>query len=97
MKKSCLDVDCPERADCCTTVRWRISEEDFYDEHFREWWLMHEGARIYREHGTCYIQWPMRCKNASPDGLGCLDYHHRPVICRQYVCHRMLGDDGNDA
>ena len=88
---SCSDVDCPERIDCCTTVRWRITERDFNDRAFREWWLLHEGARIYEEAGVYYIQWPMRCRNVSTDGLSCRDYENRPDVCRQYACMRMAG------
>ena len=87
----CLDADCPERIDCCTTVRWRISREEFLDQRFREWWLLHEGARLYEEDGVHYIQWPMRCRNASPDGLRCMDYENRPRLCREYVCNLMAG------
>ncbi len=87
----CENTDCPERADCCTTVRWRISADDFTDNRFREWWLLHEGARIYEEDGVYFIQWPMRCKNASPDGLRCMDYDNRPELCRRYVCRYMSG------
>lgn len=89
----CEEVDCPERIDCCTTVRWKISERDYRDEAFREWWLLHEGARIYEEHGSYYIQWPMRCRNVCQDGLRCMDYENRPLTCRMYVCRRMLGVD----
>ena len=90
----CEDVDCPERAECCTTVRWRISESDYNDSHFREWWFLHEGARIYEEDGAYYIQWPMRCRNVSDDGLRCMDYENRPYICRNYICRYMAGMTG---
>lgn len=89
----CSEVSCPERADCCTTVRWRISDKDFSDRRFREWWLLHEEARMYREDGVCYIQWPMRCRNVSPDGLRCMAYDDRPDICRGYACRRMAGEE----
>lgn len=88
-RRSCEETDCPERADCCTTVRWRISRADYTDPRFREWWLLHENARMYEEDGAWFIQWPMRCRNVSPDGLRCLDYENRPDICRGYVCRRM--------
>ena len=91
-KKKCMDTDCPEREDCCTTVRWKISESDYNSNTFKEWWLLHENARIYEERGTYYIQWPMRCKNVSEDGLQCLDYENRPDNCKLYVCHRMADD-----
>jgi len=87
----CADADCPERIDCCTTVRWRITLDDYKDRRFRDWWTLHEGARIYEEDGVYYIQWPMRCKNVSEDGLSCLDYEARPEICRKYVCRAMTG------
>ena len=87
----CEDTDCPERIDCCTTVRWRISREDYDDRRFRDWWLLHEGARLYEEYGACYIQWPMRCKLVSDDGLRCTDYDNRPELCRRYVCRYMAG------
>jgi len=96
MPKLCKDVDCPERIDCCTTVRWQIREEEYYDEVFREWWLIHEGARIYKENGVFYIQWPMRCKNASEDGLKCLDYANRPLNCKLYTCRRMNEPSENE-
>lgn len=92
-KISCSDVICPERIECCTTVRWRISESDFKEESFRKWWLLHEGARIYEEDGVYFIHWQMRCKNASPDGLKCLDYENRPDVCRFYVCKRMAEEN----
>lgn len=85
----CEDVDCPERVDCCTTVRWRIDARDFRDRVFREWWMLHEGARMYEEDGVFYIQWPMRCAKVSEDGLRCLDYENRPRNCRLYTCPRM--------
>ncbi|MCE5252315.1 YkgJ family cysteine cluster protein [bacterium] len=85
----CEDVDCPERAECCTTVRWRISEHEYHDATFREWWLLHEGARLYEEDGVRYIQWPMRCRYVSEDGLRCMNYDNRPENCRRYVCQRM--------
>lgn len=85
----CGEVNCDERIDCCTTARWRISERDYNDRNFREWWLLHEGARIYEEDGCFFIQWPMRCKNVSDDGLRCLDYENRPETCRLYVCRLM--------
>ncbi len=88
-KHDCLDVDCPERIDCCTTVRWRISRETFEDGVFREWWLLHEGARLYEENGVCWMQWPMRCSRVSEDGLRCMDYDNRPENCKRYVCDRM--------
>jgi Fe-S-cluster containining protein len=87
----CEDVDCPERIDCCTTVRWRISEREYDDSKFREWWLLHEGARLYEEDSNYYIQWPMRCRHVSDDGLRCMNYSDRPDICRHYVCKRMAG------
>ncbi len=90
-KIPCEAIDCPERIDCCTTVRWRISERDFRDKLFREWWLLHEGARLYEEDGAFYIQWPMRCRNVSSDGLRCEDYDNRPDTCRLYACRRMAG------
>ena len=85
-KIPCKDAKCPERRDCCTTVRWRISSEEYSDSRFREWWLLHEGARLFKENGTCYIQWPMLCSKVSEDGLRCTDYENRPHICREYVC-----------
>ncbi len=85
----CSEIECPERVACCTTVQWRISEEDYRDSRFREWWLLHEGARMFEENGVFYIQWPMRCRNVSDDGLRCLDYDHRPDTCRLYTCARM--------
>ncbi len=93
-KTPCEETDCPERIDCCTTVRWRIGERDFRDSMFREWWLLHEGARLYEEDGVFWIQWPMRCRNVSSDGLRCEDYDHRPATCRFYVCSRMAGMTG---
>ena len=90
-KIPCRDAECPERVDCCTTVRWRISKRDYDDRKFREWWFLHEGSRIYEEDGVFYIQWPMRCRNVSEDGLRCLDYENRPETCRLYVCSRMTG------
>ena len=96
-RRSCLETVCPERADCCTTVRWRISRGDFEDWRFREWWCAHEGARIYEEDGICYIQWPMRCRHVSPDGLRCTDYENRPQLCRDYVCRYMtMPPDGTE-
>jgi len=91
-KQPCLDADCPERADCCTTVRWRISREVFHDRVFREWWLLHEGARLCEEDGTFYMQWPMRCSKVSDDGLRCADYDNRPENCRRYVCRYMADE-----
>ena len=88
-KKDCLDVECSERVDCCTTVRRKISEREFNDKVFREWWLLHEGARLYEEDGFYYIHWPMRCKYASDDGLRCMNYENRPENCRLYVCRLM--------
>lgn len=88
-KKNCLDTECPERADCCTTVRWRITKDDYNDSRFPKWWLLHEGARIGEEDGAYYIQWPMRCRNASEDGIRCMDYENRPENCRLYICWRM--------
>ena len=88
-RRSCADTDCPERIDCCTTVRWRISRAEFTDTRFRDWWLAHEGARIYEEDGVCYIQWPMRCRNVSEDGRRCRDYDNRPELCRDYICRYM--------
>ena len=88
-KIPCSDAECSERIECCTTVRWRISESDFKDSRFRKWWLLHEGARLYKEDGAFYIHWPMRCRNISEDGLRCLDYENRPEICRLYVCKNM--------
>ncbi len=90
-KSPCETVDCPERIDCCTTVRWKIDERDYRDIRFREWWLLHEGARIYEEDGVFWIQWPMKCRNVSPDGLRCEDYDRRPATCRLYVCRWMAG------
>ncbi len=85
----CLEATCPEREECCTTVRWRISKEDYHDRVFREWWLLHEGARMVQEDEAYYIQWPMRCSKVSEDGLQCLDYENRPVNCRLYTCRHM--------
>ncbi len=85
----CLEVNCTEREDCCTTVRWRIDERDYQDRVFREWWMLHEGARIYEEDGAYFIQWPMRCGKVSEDGLRCTDYDNRPVNCRLYICGKM--------
>jgi Fe-S-cluster containining protein len=94
-KQRCEDIICPERAECCTTVRWRISERDFHDGMFREWWLLHEGARIYEEGGAYFIHWPMRCRNVSDDGLRCMDYANRPATCRLYTCRRMAENRGS--
>ena len=88
-RNPCLGVSCPERIDCCTSVRWRITERDYHDPYFREWWLLHEGARLVSEDGSFFMQWPMRCRNVSEDGLRCLDYENRPYTCRMYVCKRM--------
>lgn len=90
-KIRCDEIDCPERIECCTTVRWRILERDFHDQVFREWWLLREGARIYEEDGAFYIQWPMRCRNITDDGLRCIDYENRLGTCWLYVCRRMAG------
>ena len=99
-KIPCDDVECPERAECCTTVRWRISRENYYNTDFKEWWLLHEGARIFKEDGAFYIQWPLRCRNVSEDGLRCMDYENRPKNCRLYACNYMadkhLTDKGID-
>lgn len=92
-RKKCIEIDCPERIDCCTTVRWKISERDFNDKTFRDWWLQHEGARICEENGLYFIQWPMRCKSVSEDGLRCLDYENRPDNCKLYACFRMAVDN----
>jgi len=92
-KKLCIDVECPERSECCTTVQWRITEREFHDEVFREWWLLHEGARIFKYNGAYYIQWPMRCSKVSEDGLRCTDYENRAVNCRLYTCERMAGKE----
>ncbi|MFA6471587.1 MAG: YkgJ family cysteine cluster protein [Candidatus Latescibacterota bacterium] len=94
-KIPCADVQCPERVDCCTTVRWRISDEDYHDPIFREWWLIHEGARLYHEDGAYFIQWPMRCMLVSEDGLRCTDYERRTENCRLYVCRKMTGAKSN--
>ena len=67
----CRNLDCPERIECCTTVRWHIGERDYHDRDFREWWLLHDGARLIEEDGMFYMQWPMRCRNVADDGLSC--------------------------
>ena len=68
-----------------------LGERYFHDQVSREWWLLHKGARIYDEDGAFYIQWPMRCRNVSDDGLRCMDYENRPATCRLYVCRCMAG------
>lgn len=89
MPKSCKDTYCPERIDCCTTVRWRISKSEYNDPVLRDWWLAHEGSRMYKEGDVYYIHWPMKCKYVSENGMECTDYNNRPLNCKLYVCDRM--------
>ena len=78
-------------AKCCRYVALEIDRptgRKDYD-HIR-WYLLHRRVHVFVDHADdWYIEFESDCEQLGPD-LRCLNYDHRPRICRRY------GDDDLD-
>jgi Fe-S-cluster containining protein len=54
------------------------------DWEFVRWYLMHEGATLFREDDTWYLLVHSQCKHLQPDNR-CGIYESRPTVCREYT------------
>ncbi len=50
---------------------------------FVRWYLMHEGASLFREEGTWYLMVHAECQNLESDNR-CAVYETLPQVCREY-------------
>jgi uncharacterized protein len=71
-------------AKCCRYFALPIdTPENFSEWEFVRWYLLHEGATVFREDGQWYLLVHAVCKHLQSD-LRCGIYETRPQICRDY-------------
>jgi len=74
---------CP--AKCCRYFALPIdTPTDHKDFEYIRWYLLHEGATAFLEDGSWYLLVYARCRHLDDDHR-CMDYEHRPRICRAYT------------
>ena len=72
-------------AKCCRYFALAIEEPTVRrDWEFVRWYLMHEGATLFREDDDWYLLVHAKCKHLQPDNR-CGTYETRPSICREYT------------
>ncbi len=71
-------------AKCCRYFALPIeTPETLEDWEFVRWFLLHEGATVFREDDDWYLLVHTTCKHLQSDNR-CGIYHTRPLICRDY-------------
>jgi Fe-S-cluster containining protein len=71
-------------AKCCRYFALPIDQPDtFNDWEFVRWYLLHEGATVFKEDDQWYLLVHAVCKHLQADQR-CGIYHTRPQICREY-------------
>lgn len=80
-------------ARCCRYFALPIEHpESFNDWEYIRWYLMHEGATIFKEDDTWYLLVHAVCQNLQSD-YRCGVYETRPQICRDYTTDECEYDD----
>lgn len=71
-------------AKCCRyfalPIETPTTREDW---EFVRWYLLHDGATVFKEDGDWYLLVHTACKHLQSDNR-CGIYHDRPLICREY-------------
>jgi Fe-S-cluster containining protein len=71
-------------AKCCRYFALPIDEPTTREEwEFVRWYLLHDGATVFKEEGDWYLLVHAECKHLQSDNR-CGVYHDRPPICREY-------------
>lgn len=71
-------------AKCCRYFALPIEEPTTREDwEFVRWYLLHEGATVFREDDAWYLLVHTACKHLGPDNR-CGIYETRPLICQQY-------------
>jgi Fe-S-cluster containining protein len=71
-------------AKCCRYFALPIERPTkLKDWEYVRWYVMHEGATVFREEDDWYVLVHSQCQNLLSDNR-CGIYHTRPMICREY-------------
>jgi uncharacterized protein len=71
-------------AKCCRYFALPIEDPESHDEwEYIRWYLMHEGATLFKEGNTWYLLVHAVCRNLQDDNM-CGIYDTRPQVCRDY-------------
>ncbi len=69
---------------CCRYFALPIEQPETHaDWEFVRWYLLHQGATVFKEDATWYLLVHSVCNHLLPDNR-CGIYHTRPQICRDY-------------
>ena len=80
-------------AKCCRYFALPIdAPEALEDWEFVRWYLLHDGATVFREDGQWYLLVHSVCKHLAADNR-CGIYETRPPICREYSTENCEYDD----
>jgi len=80
-------------AKCCKYFALPIdTPESLKDWEFVRWYLLHEGATVFKEDDQWYLLVHATCKHLQPDNR-CGIYETRPPICREYSTDNCEYDD----
>lgn len=80
-------------AKCCRYFALPIeTPEERSDFDFMRWYLLHEGATVFREGETWYLLVHTTCRHLQDDHR-CGIYETRPQICRDYSTNDCEFDD----
>jgi Fe-S-cluster containining protein len=71
-------------AKCCRYFALPIDDPTTREDwEFIRWYLLHEGATVFKEDGDWYLLVHAQCNHLQSDNR-CGIYHDRPAICRDY-------------
>jgi uncharacterized protein len=71
-------------AKCCRYFAMPIEKPTTREDwEFVRWYLLHEGATVFKEEGNWYLLVHSVCQHLQSDNR-CGIYHTRPLICRDY-------------
>jgi uncharacterized protein len=80
-------------AKCCRYFALPIEDPETPDEwEYVRWYLMHEGATVFKEDDTWYLLVHADCHNLQSDNR-CAIYDTRPQVCRDYSTKDCEYDD----
>ena len=80
-------------AKCCRYFALPIdTPESLEDWEFIRWYLLHEGATVFKEDAQWYLLVYSTCKHLQADNR-CGIYETRPPICREYSTDNCEYDD----
>jgi uncharacterized protein len=80
-------------AKCCKYFALPIdTPESLEDWEFVRWYLLHEGATVFKEDAQWYLLVHTTCKHLQADNR-CGIYETRPPICREYSTDNCEYDD----